>query len=77
MSKDELLKGYKRAFRDLYNMLVKHASADEVCWSDLVEEYANAVELVKDTEIEKFVAGIGLNILVELERRAESGKATA
>ena len=77
MSKEELLKGYKRAFRDLYNMLVKHASADEVCWSDLVEEYANTVEFVKDTEIEKFVAGIGLNILVELERRAESGKATA
>ena len=65
MSKEELLKGYKVAFRDLYNMLVKHASADEVCWSDLVEEYANAVEVVKDTEIEKFVAGIGLNILVE------------
>jgi hypothetical protein len=76
MSKEELLKGYKAAFRDLYNMLVKHASADEVCWSDLVEEYANAVEVVKGTEIEKFVAGIGLNILVELERRAEDGKAT-
>lgn len=76
MSKEELLKGYKVAFRDLYNMLVKHASADEVCWSDLVEEYANAVEVVKGTEIEKFVAGIGLNILVELERRAENGRAT-
>ena len=77
MSKEELLKGYKSAFMDLYNMLVKHASADEVCWSDLVEEYANAVEVVKGTEIEKFVAGIGLNILVELERRAESGKGIA
>ena len=76
MSKEELLKGYKVAFRDLYNMLVKHASADSICWSDLVEEYANAVEVVKGTEIEKFVAGIGLNILVELERRTENGKAT-
>ena len=76
MKSEDLLKGDKKAFRDLYNMLIKHAATEDPSWSDVVEEYANIIEAVKDTELEKFVAGIGLNILVELERKWERGRTT-
>lgn len=73
MDKQALFKGYKSAFRDLYNMLLKYAEPDNPEWSKLINEYADIVERFKDTELEKFVASIGINILNELERKWSCG----
>jgi hypothetical protein len=75
METQELLKHYKKAFRDIYNFLLKHAEKDEPNWSEVVTEYAGIIEGAKGTEIEKFVASLGLDVFNELERKWRHGAA--